>query len=129
MTRGSPTGSAMPLRWSHAEHVSLVRSHKDGGCFDRIERVCQRYAKARTGSKIEMWTLAHPVQRIAQGKTLCIISDKTTKIHWSLDGWATANDSESRDTGFGCWFPDLPSKNSRAALAWCSPFCGRRIGR
>jgi glucoamylase len=30
-------------------------------------------------------------------------------IRWSIDGWATANDIETRDTGFGCWFTDLPS--------------------
>ena len=109
MKRGSPTGSAMPLCWAHAEYASLVRSHKDGVCFDRIEPVYQRYAKTGTASQIEMWTLAHQLQRIAQGKTLRIITEKTATIHWSFDGWATANDLETRDAGFGCWFADLPS--------------------
>ena len=109
MKRGGPTGSAMPLCWSHAEYVTLVRSHKEGVCFDRIEPVYQRYAKAGIGSKIEMWTLAHQPQRIAQGKTLRIITEKAATIHWSFDGWATANDLETRDAGFGCWFGDLPS--------------------
>ena len=109
MKRGGPTGAAMPLCWSHAEYVSLVRSHKDGVCFDRIEPVYQRYAKDGTGSKIEMWTLAHQPQRIAQGKSLRIITDKAATIHWSFDGWTTANDSATRDAGFGCWFADLPA--------------------
>ena len=109
MKRGGPTGSAMPLCWSHAEYVSLVRSRKDGVCFDRIEPVYQRYARAAAGSTIEMWTLAHQPQRIAPGKTLRIITEKAATIHWSFDGWATANDLDSRDTGFGCWFGDLPS--------------------
>jgi len=109
MKRGGPTGSAMPLCWSHAEYVSLVRSHKDGVCFDRIEPVYQRYAKAGTSSKIEMWTLVHQLQRIAQGKTFRIITEKAATIHWSIDGWVTANDLETRDAGFGCWFGDLPS--------------------
>ncbi len=109
MKRGRPTGAAMPLCWAHAEYVSLVRSHKDGVCFDRIEPVYQRYAKTKTGSKIEMWTLAHQPQRIAKGKTLRIIVGKAATIHWSFDGWITANDSETRDAGFGCWFADLPS--------------------
>jgi hypothetical protein len=46
-----------------------------------------------TGSKIEMWTLAHQLQRIAQGKTLHIISEKGAMIHWSFDGWKTGNES------------------------------------
>ncbi len=109
MKRGNPTGSAMPLCWSHAEYATLVRSYKDGVCFDRIEPVYQRYAKAKTGSKLEMWTLVHQPQRIAQGKLLRIITDKAVTIHWSVDGWATANDLKARDTGFGCWFGDVPS--------------------
>ena len=109
MKRGGPTGSAMPLCWSHAEYVSLVRSHKDGVCFDRIEPVYQRYAKAGTGSTIEMWTFAHQPQRIAPGKTLRVITESAATIHWSFDGWATANDVGTRDAGFGCWFVDLPS--------------------
>jgi glucoamylase len=109
MKRGGPTGSAMPLCWAHAEYVTLVRSHKDGVCFDRIEPVYQRYAVAKTAGTIEMWTLAHQPQRIAQGKTLRIITEKAVTIHWSGDGWTTANDVEARDTGFGCWFGDLPS--------------------
>lgn len=114
MKRGGPTGSAMPLCWAHAEYVTLVRSHKDGVCFDRIEPVYQRYAKAGTGSKIEMWTLAHQPQRIAPGKTLRIITEKAATIHWSFDGWATANDLETRDAGFACWFGDLPSDRLQA---------------
>lgn len=114
MQRGGPTGSAMPLCWSHAEYVTLVRSHKDGGSFDRIEPVSQHYVKARTGSKIDMWTLDHQPQRIAKGKTLRIITEKAAKIHWSFDGWATANDMETRAAGFGCCFADLPSDQLQA---------------
>ena len=99
----------MPLCWTHAEYVTLVRSHKDGVCFDRIEPVYQRYAKAGTGSKIEMWTFAHQLQQINTGKTLRIITESAATIHWSFDEWETANDLQTRDTGFGCWFGDLPS--------------------
>lgn len=109
MKRGGPTGSAMPLCWTHAEYVSLVRSHKDGVCFDRIEPVYQRYAKAGTGSKIEMWTLAHQPQRIVPGKMLRIITERAARIHWSFDDWATANDLETHDAGVDCWLGDLPS--------------------
>ncbi|MBE0607848.1 MAG: glucoamylase [Dehalococcoidia bacterium] len=109
MKRGGPTGSAMPLCWAHAEYVSLVRSHKDGVSFDRIEPVYQRYVEAVTGSKTEMWTFAHQPQGIAEGKKLRIITEKPATVHWSFDGWATAQDLETRDAGFGCWFGDLPS--------------------
>ena len=114
MKRGGPTGSAMPLCWAHAEYVTLVRSHHDEVCFDRIEPVYQRYAKAGTESKIDMWTLAHQPQRIAPGKTLRIITEQAATIHWSVDGWLTSNDLDTRDAGFGCWFGDLPSAHLSA---------------
>src|SRR4029434_3645040 len=37
MKRGRPTGAAMPLCWSHAEYVSLVRSRHDGVCFHQVD--------------------------------------------------------------------------------------------
>ena len=114
MKRGGPTGSAMPLCWSHAEYLTLVRSHKDGVCFDRIKPVYERYAVAGTGSKIEMWTFAHQPPRIAPGKTLRIITENMATIHWSFDGWDSANDLETRDAEFGCWFGDLPSDQLEA---------------
>src|SRR5881397_685859 len=42
MKRGSATEAAMPLCWSHAEYISLVRSRHDGVCFDRVEPAFQR---------------------------------------------------------------------------------------
>jgi glucoamylase len=41
MRRGLPTGAAMPLCWSHAEYVSLVRSAHNAVCFDRVEPAFQ----------------------------------------------------------------------------------------
>jgi glucoamylase len=114
MKRGGPTGSAMPLCWAHAEYLSLVRSHNDGVCFDRIEPVYQRYAKGGTASTIEMWTFAHQPQRIAAGHTLRIITANAATIHWTVDGWARAHDLETSDTGFGCWFGDVPSAHLEA---------------
>ena len=109
MKRGGPTGSAMPLCWAHAEYMSLARSRHDGVCFDRIDPVYQRYAKARTGSKIEMWTFAHQPRRIGKGKGLRIITEQAAKIHWTFDAWATANDLETRDSGLGLHWTDLPT--------------------
>jgi len=107
--RGEPGGSAMPLCWSHAEYLSLVRSHKDGVCFDCIEPVYQRYAKAKTSSKIEIWTLAHQLPQIAPEMTLRIVTDHPAKIRWSIDAWITADIVTTHDTGLGCWFADLPT--------------------
>ncbi len=110
MKRGGPTGAAMPLCWSHAEYVSLVRSRRDGVCFDRIDPVHQRYAVQKTASHVEMWTLAHQIRRISHGRRLRIITGAAATVRWSFDQWATVSDTELRCTGIGCWFADLPSE-------------------
>ncbi len=109
MKRGGPTGAAMPLCWAHAEYVSLVKSRADGVPFDRIEPAYQRYVQEKKGSAFEMWTLVHPVRRIAAVKTLRVITPVAATLRWSADGWKTVHDTDARDAGIGCWFADLPT--------------------
>lgn len=70
-----------------------------------------------------------PVPRVAKGKTLCIITEKTAKIHWNFDGWATANDMETRDAGFGCWSGDLPSHQLQVGAGIVTTFLCQKDGR
>lgn len=109
MRNGCPTGSAMPLCWAHAEYLTLLRSRQEGACFDRPEPVYRRYVLNRTGSRFEIWTFVHQLQRIAEGKTLRLITAAPAMIHWSADDWVNAQDIETRDTGLGCWQADLPT--------------------
>src|SRR4029077_6750376 len=87
----------------------LVRSRKEGAGFDRIEPVYERYVRNATASQIEIWTLAHQPQRILAGKKLRIITPARATVHWSFDGWETVKDLETRDSGVGCWFAELPA--------------------
>src|SRR5262249_40638489 len=106
---GAPIGSAMPLCWAHAEYLTLVRSQKDGVGFDRIEPVYDRYAKAQHNHAVEIWTLAHQPPNILHGKPLRIITSAPSSILWTFDDWTTVNDTPTKQTGFGCWFVDLPA--------------------
>jgi glucoamylase len=39
---GTPTGSAVPLGWTHGEYIKLLRSRNDRAVFDRIPSVANR---------------------------------------------------------------------------------------
>jgi glucoamylase len=117
MKRGSPAGSAMPLCWTHAEYMKLVRSHRDGVCVDRIAPVFDRYVLNRNKSYFEIWTFAHQIARMPMGKTLRIITGAAATIRWSWDGWATMTDTEARKTSLGCWFADLPTSDFKEGTA------------
>ncbi|MEY3898835.1 MAG: hypothetical protein RLZZ214_4357 [Verrucomicrobiota bacterium] len=110
MKRGQPTGAAMPLCWSHAEYISLVRSHHDGVCFDRIEPAFQRYVANPVRSLHEIWSFRHPLRRVPRGKTLRIIMSEDATVHWSSDGWQNTLSGEAiKNDSLKLWFVDLPT--------------------
>jgi glucoamylase len=112
MKRGLPTGAAMPLCWSHAEYVSLVRSAHDGICFDRVEPAFQRYVVKPVQSRHEIWSFRHPSRRMWPGKILRIIVTAEATIVWSADNWASTNSVDTtNDSTLNLWFGDLPTEN------------------
>ena len=111
LKRGLPTGAAMPLCWSHAEYISLVRSRHDGVCFDRIEPAFQRYVVKRVESQHEIWSLRHPLRSIAAGKTLRLILATEATVVWSSDKWTHIQESHTiHQTTLNLWFCDLPTE-------------------
>jgi glucoamylase len=108
--RGGPTGAAMPLCWSHAEYVSLVRSRHDRVCFDRVDEAFERYVLNPRPSRYEIWSLCHPLRQLPCGKTLRIILSAEATIVWSADGWARTNTVDTtQESGLNLWFADFPT--------------------
>jgi glucoamylase len=118
MRFGLPTGAAMPLCWSHAEYVSLVRSAHDGVCFDRVEPAFQRYVANPVASRHEMWSFRHPVRRMARGKILRIIVAADATVVWSADDWASPGRVETaNNSALHLSFADLPTENCAGGSA------------
>jgi len=111
MKRGFPTGAAMPLCWSHAEYISLVRSRHDDVCFDRIEPAFQRYVANPVPSRHEIWNLRHQLRQMPRGKILRIIIAAEATVVWSTDGWTHANQTgTAHEDGLNLWFADFPTE-------------------
>jgi glucoamylase len=106
---GMATGAAMPLVWAHSEYLKLLRSAADGRVFDRISAVEKRYDPGRVASKIEVFKMRRPIREIPAGSSLRIINENRFRVHWSTDGWATANDTDSRQVGYSGSYADLPT--------------------
>jgi glucoamylase len=105
MFRGAATGAAMPLCWSHAEYVNLVRSARDGEVFGKIHPAHERYAEQRAVSRHEMWTFRHQTRRIPRGKTLHLLVAAEATVRWTLDAWQTVHNLDTDTIGL----PDLHS--------------------
>jgi glucoamylase len=130
MKHGSATGAAMPLCWSHAEYVSLVRSRHDSVCFDRVQPAFQRYVVNPVKSQHEIWSLRHPLRRVARGKVLRIILAADATIVWSTDVWAHTNKSDAtHESGLNLWFADFPTKHWPAGTPFTFTFFWNRDQR
>lgn len=113
MKYGCPTGAAMPLCWSHAEYVSLVRSQHDCACFDRVEPAYQRYVLNPAPNRYEIWSRRHALQRVARGKILRIILAAEATIFWSTDDGAHTEQVHTKhQKELGVWFADFPTDDA-----------------
>jgi glucoamylase len=111
LRRGKPTGSAMPLVWAHAEYVKLRRSLQDGKVFDLPPEVQQRYVKQEHRPAMAVWRFEHPLETMPAGLMLRLEVFAAARVRYSIDGWKTAKELETRDTGLGVFVADLSPRH------------------
>ena len=107
--RGKPSGSACPLVWAHSEYVKLRRSIRDGKVFDQPPQTVKRYLVDKQVRQIFGWRFNNKARSVPRNKTLRIVLLTPGRVHWSVDGWKTAHDSDARNTGLGIYILDLPT--------------------
>jgi len=107
--RGKPSGSACPLVWAHSEYIKLRRSIRDGRIFDQAPQTVQRYLKEKHTRQIFGWRFNNKTRSIPRNKTLRLVLLSPGLVHWSIDNWQTAHDTNPRDTGLGTYILDLPT--------------------
>jgi glucoamylase len=123
MYLGRPTGSAMPLVWAHAEYIKLLRSAADRQPFDFIPIVAERYLAGAGRKDLEVWKPSRQVRQVALGQTLRIQAPQPFRLHWSMDQWNAVDDTESKESGLGISYVDLPvgsaeRKSIRFTFLW-----------
>ncbi len=106
---GQPTGSAMPLVWAHAEFVKLVIARNSGQPVDRLGVVARRYA-APPVPRWGHWSRRAPITRLAAGCGLRFLVEAPATLHWSTDGWATAEDTDTHPCGFAVAIAEIPAR-------------------
>src|SRR6266513_2989155 len=130
MKRGCPTGAAMPLCWSHAEYISLVRSRHDGVCLGCIEPAFQRYVLHPVQSNHEIWTLRYPMRRVSRGKILRMIVAAQATVVWSTDGGTRTNLLDTiHESRLNLWFADFPTADWPAGSVFTFTFFWKRDQR
>ena len=108
LTFGRPTESATPLVWSHAEYVKLYRSIHDHEVFDRVPEVVARYRRSHPEHPWrEVWKFNRQVRHVASDAITRAVAPVPFRLHVSSDGWASAEDRDSKGTEIGLHYVDL----------------------
>ena len=108
---GKPSGSAMPLVWAHAEYIKLVRSLEEKNVFDTPPQTVKRYIKESHPAVYASWRFNHKIRSMPKGLKLRIEVLAPALVHWSIDGWKSAKDTTTYDTGFNLHAADLDVTN------------------
>ena len=106
---GRASGSARPLVWAHAEYLKLCRSLRDGRIFDRPPQTVQRYLVEKKTSPCVSWRFNNKLRTMPVNAALRIETRAPAIVHWTVDGWETVHDTETRDTTLGVHAADLPT--------------------
>jgi glucoamylase len=107
---GKPSGSACPLVWAHAEYIKLRRSLRDGVVFDQAPQPVQRYQVDKKISPYFGWRYNNKSRSMPCGKILRVALLSPALVHWSLDGWQTAQDITTSNSELGVHYADLPTE-------------------
>lgn len=117
---GQATGSARPIVWAHAEFLKLRRSIGDRRLFDQPPQPFARYVTAgKRTTPYAVWRFNNKIRAMAVGKILRVETLGPAVVHWGVDGWQEAQDTETVDTGLGVYVADLPTTELKTrAAAW-----------
>jgi len=122
---GSPTGSAMPLAWTHAEFVKLYLSTQRGRSFDCPDVVFERYKVKNRPSGSSVWSQNAPAHDWRAGSQIRVILADPAEILWRggpNTDWRRASITESLPGVYTALLPTSElSAGSRIDLTLKSP--------
>ena len=98
---GRPSGSAMPLAWTHAEYIKLLVSRSLGRPLDRPEPVWQRYGGRRPRLQRIIWCAHAPASELPEGTALTVAASAPATFRWGFDGWNDIGERRTTATTLG----------------------------
>jgi glucoamylase len=99
---GRPSGSAMPLLWSHAEFLKLLIAREHRRPIELLQCVEERYA-APNGAVAWHWRDEVPVGLLESGRALLIEDRHPFVLHFGFDGWQRVTERTAVAQPFGLW--------------------------
>jgi len=108
---GKPTGSAMPLAWSHAEYIKLACSILEGYPVDRPEPLWARYHGITPEINLWYWSPQTPIRSLPSSQRLGFCLPRPAIILWRAGRGKTEGEYQeiaTYDPGMGVHVARLP---------------------
>jgi len=98
---GRPSGSAMPLVWTHGEFVKLCHSWQRGYPVDRPQTTWKRYQGKAPKIVYTLWRFRQRPRQMPVGNDLRFLLSAPFTVHWGFNGWQNPTDTLSEDWDLG----------------------------
>ncbi len=111
---GRPSGSAMPLLWTHAEFLKLLIARENRRPIELLKAVEQRYRAAghqyaARKAAAWHWRTEVPVMQHETGRALRIEDRVPFTLHFGFDGFQRIEERAASAEPFGLWAVHLPA--------------------
>ncbi len=113
---GHPSGSAMPLVWTHSEFIKLLRSSMDRHVFELPEPVHTRYVQSFKSPQVGVifWQINHKRRHwFPADRTLRIALAHPANLVYTTDNWEHTLHAALEDSGVGMYFADFSLEKIR----------------
>lgn len=101
---GRPSGSAMPLLWSHAEFLKLLIASADRRPLELLKSVEGHFNDVeRCRPVVRHWRTDVPCPMIDEDMSIAVEDARPFTLHWGTDGWQHCQDRDSTRGPFGLW--------------------------
>lgn len=104
---GKPTGSAMPLAWTHAEYIKLACSILKGQPVDRPAPLWARYRGHIPQTHIWFWSPQTPIRTLTKPLRLGFCLPNAATIQWRTDE-GEFHSLKTKDPGLNVHVARLP---------------------
>ena len=108
---GRPSGSAMPLLWSHAEFLKLLIAREAGQPVELLQSVQQRYGGHSPRAAVAWhWRHEVPIAQLVAGRALRIEDRQPFSVRYGFDGWQEIQERDAVRMPFGVWSVQLTAQ-------------------
>jgi glucoamylase len=104
---GRPSGSAMPLLWTHAEYLKLLVASEAKRPVELLDVVAQRCAGPVSAGTWH-WRPETALSRLAAGRSLAIEDRAPFVLRYGFDGWQAVNERPAERGPCGVWSVTFP---------------------